>query len=64
MVELDVLATRYYERRFPTAPAAERAAFIRLLESVEDPEIWAWILSQAPPPAEFTHVIQQLQRHT
>ena len=62
MRELDVLLERYTARRLAQAEPAERAAFERLLER-EDPEIWAWLLGQAAPPAEFEHVIAALRRH-
>ena len=62
MKELDVLLERYHQRRLPSASPNERAALARLLDR-EDPEIWQWVMQQAPVPAEFTDVIAQLRRH-
>lgn len=64
MKELDVMVTRYHERRYPTAPAAERAAFVSLLEEVEDPDIWAWAMGHLEAPAVYTDVIEQLRIHS
>ena len=63
MKELDVLTERYYAKRYPEAPAAERATFIRMLQTTEDPELWAWALGNAQPPDEYADVIDQLRRH-
>jgi antitoxin CptB len=63
MKELDVVMARYYERRYPSAPAAERAAFLRLITQVEDPEIWAWTVGSSETPDEFADVITELRRH-
>ena len=63
MRELDVVVTRYYERRFAAASEAERAVFVKLLETVEDPDLWAWIMGHQIPPAEYADVVAQLQRH-
>jgi antitoxin CptB len=62
MKELDVLLERYLEQRFDQAPEAERQAFMGLLQK-EDPEILAWLLGQAVPPAELADVVARLQRH-
>src|SRR5690606_32656159 len=37
MKELDVLMERYYAGRFPEAPPAEKAEFLRLVTLAEDP---------------------------
>lgn len=63
MRELDVILNRYFERRFAEAPAMERAAFVRLLTEVEDPDIWAWAMGQLETPAEYRDVLEQLRRH-
>lgn len=63
MKELDVVFERYHRTRYPSAPAPERAAFEALLDT-EDPEIWAWIMGYAEPPASFAAVIGVLrERH-
>ena len=62
MKELDVLFERYLARRLERAPAAEQQALARLLDC-EDPQIWQWVMEQAPVPAEFADVIEQLRRH-
>lgn len=63
MKELDVLFTRYHASRYPLAPAAERAAFIALLDGPEEPDIYAWAMGFAEPPAEFAEVIHEFQRY-
>ena len=63
MKELDVLVTRYYERRYAGASELERAHFVRLLTEVEDPQIWSWSMGYAEPPQEFANVIAELRRH-
>lgn len=61
MKELDVMVMRYHAGRYAQAPAPERAAFVRLLEDIEDPDIWAWSMAYAPVPDEFADVIEQLR---
>lgn len=64
MKELDVVVTRYYEQRYPTAPADERATFVALLNEAEDPDIWAWLMGYAEAPtAAIRNVIEQLRLH-
>lgn len=63
MKELDVLVTRYLDRRYASAPPAERSAFMRLLETVEDPDLWSWAMGYAPVPDEFADVVEKLCRH-
>ena len=62
MKELDVIVERYYQRRYPSAAAAQRAAFVRLLNEVEDPEIYAWCMGHAEPPSEYADLIAELRR--
>jgi antitoxin CptB len=62
MKELDVLLERWFSRHYETAAPALRDAFARLLDH-EDPEIWLWVVEQAPVPAEFADVIAALRRH-
>jgi antitoxin CptB len=62
MKELDVLLERYFRRHYDSAPDGQREAFARLLDH-EDPEIWLWVVAQAPVPAEFADVIAALRRH-
>lgn len=51
MRELDVLLSRYLERDYEQASAAEQASFRRLLE-VADPELFAWLMGRAKAPDE------------
>jgi antitoxin CptB len=60
MKELDVLFTRWLERRYPAASPDERWIFVRLLER-EDPELWSWIVGQTEPPIDVADVITQLR---
>lgn len=63
MKELDIMVTRYHQHCYGQAPAAERAAFVRLLSEVEDPDIWAWAMGYQDVPVEFADVISQLRIH-
>lgn len=62
MKELDVLLERYYHGAYASAGPAERVAFARLLGR-EDPELWQWLMGQAPPPPEFADVVARLRGH-
>ncbi|MBI2383203.1 MAG: succinate dehydrogenase assembly factor 2 [Gammaproteobacteria bacterium] len=62
MKELDVILERYYQRNYAAASAAEREAFVALLQQ-EDPAIWAWTMGYEVAPAPFADVIQQLRRY-
>jgi succinate dehydrogenase flavin-adding protein (antitoxin of CptAB toxin-antitoxin module) len=59
MKELDVLLTRYVDEQFAAAPAAERHAFERLLDT-EDPLIHAYCLGQVPIPADLQSVVRRI----
>jgi len=61
MKELDVMVMRYHATRYPEAPAEERAAFVRLLTSAEDPDIWSWAMGYAETPAEYRELLDQLR---
>lgn len=63
MKELDVLMERYYAARFPVAPAAEKAEFMRLVMLAEDPDIWAWVMGYDTVPDEYTAIVEQLRVH-
>lgn len=63
MKELDVIVGRYYDKRYPGAPAPEQVAFQRLLTDVEDPEIYSWSMGYTEPPQEYADVIAQLRSH-
>jgi antitoxin CptB len=60
MKELDVLFGRYLEHDWASAPAAERRAFLRLLE-LPDPELAAYCLQRADAPdAELAALVARL----
>jgi antitoxin CptB len=63
MKELDVMVMRYHAHRYPEAPPAERAAFVALLTTVEDPDIWSWCMGMTDTPAEYADVVEQLRIH-
>jgi antitoxin CptB len=61
MRELDVLLLRYLEQEYPSAAAAERAAFIRILE-LQDPELFGYLVGRATPEdAAVRHVIARIR---
>ena len=55
--------TRYYAHRYPVAPAAERAAFIKLLDGPQEPDIYAWAMGFETAPAEFVEVIHEFRNY-
>lgn len=61
MKELDIMVMRYHAGRYAEAPPLEREAFVRLLETVEDPDIWSWSMSYSEVPSEYLAVIEQLR---
>lgn len=61
MKELDVMVGRYHDGRYGEAPEEERRTFVRLLNEVEDPDIWSWAMGYAPTPEEYRAVIEQLR---
>jgi antitoxin CptB len=63
MKELDVMVMRYHAQRYAQAPEPERAAFARLLETVEDPDLWAWTMGYAEAPPEYRALLEQLRIH-
>ncbi len=62
MKELDVLFGGYLSRRYANATTEQQETFLQLLQR-EDPDIWAWVVGQTPPPALFADVIAELQRN-
>jgi antitoxin CptB len=58
MKELDQLLTRYLDKHFERAPAAERAAFESLLE-LQDPQIMAYCMGRAQPADSATAALIQ-----
>lgn len=61
MKELDVMMERYHAHRFPSAPADEKAAFLRLVTLAEDPDIWAWTMGYDTTPEEYVGIVEQLR---
>jgi antitoxin CptB len=61
MRELDVLLHRYLDESWPRAEEGERAAFRELLE-LQDPDLAAYLLGNATPPASLEKLIARLQR--
>jgi len=62
MRELDVLLLRYLEQEYPSAAAADRAAFARILE-LQDPELFGYLVGRSmPEDAVVRHVIARIRR--
>jgi antitoxin CptB len=58
MRELDQLFGRYLDRGWPTADAADRANFERLLDC-EDDILWRWCLGYDSPEDPVLHALVQ-----
>ncbi len=48
MRELDQLMERFLDRAFATSPEAERALFLKLLDT-EDDILWRWCMGRERP---------------
>jgi antitoxin CptB len=59
MKELDILLERYVDRRWPNAPADERAAFLGLLEA-QDPLIYGYCLGSAAVPEHLVALVERI----
>lgn len=60
MRELDQLMLRYLDGRWPQADEAERAVFLRLLDS-EDDKLWRWFMGrETPADAELASIVQRI----
>ena len=62
MQELDVLMLRWLDQQHATASDADRAVFLRLLDT-EDDKLWHWFMGhEAPPDADLDALVQRIQR--
>lgn len=52
--ELDVVLTRWLDRRFSEASVQDRQNFERLLQ-VEDDRLWDWVLGRTTPEDPLLH---------
>ena len=60
MRELDQLMLRYLDGRWPAASEAERAVFLRLLDT-EDDKLWRWFMGrEAPGEAELDDIVRRV----
>jgi antitoxin CptB len=60
MRELDQLMLRYLDGRWPSADDAERAVFLRLLDT-EDDKLWRWFMGrEAPQEAELDVLVRAI----
>ncbi|HUS23380.1 MAG TPA: succinate dehydrogenase assembly factor 2 [Candidatus Binatia bacterium] len=59
--ELDVVFERYYARRYPSAPPAERDGLEALLDE-EDPVLLQWLLQPDLAPPRFHALLDELRR--
>jgi antitoxin CptB len=59
MKELDILLTRYVDKRFRSASGPEQEAFRRLLET-QDALLFAYCLGSERPPPEFAALIERI----
>jgi antitoxin CptB len=62
MRELDQLLVRWLEREWAAASDAERAVFLRLLDS-EDDRLWRWFLGhETAPDAALDSLVQHIRK--
>jgi antitoxin CptB len=62
MRELDQLLVRWLERDWAAASDAERAVFLRLLDS-EDDRLWRWFLGhETAPDAALDSLVQHIRK--
>lgn len=60
MRELDRLFDRYLDNAWVTAPTAERAVFLRMLDC-EDDKLWRWSMGyEECPDAELITLIRKI----
>ena len=60
MRELDQLMLRYLDGRWPSADEAERAVFLRLLDT-EDDKLWRWFMGrESPQEAELDVLVRTI----
>jgi antitoxin CptB len=57
--ELDLMLQRYLSEHYPSASAADQAAFVELLEQ-SDADILDWLLGRATPPPDLANVVAAL----
>ena len=60
MLELDVLLNRYLEERYSDLDDEHKLHFQRLL-TVEDPELYAYLMQQAEVPVEFQETVHAIR---
>ncbi|MBJ6978128.1 succinate dehydrogenase assembly factor 2 [Luteimonas sp. MC1895] len=61
MRELDRLLERWLEQEWRASPTAERATFLRLLDS-EDDRLWKWFLGhERPDDAELEALVGRIR---
>ena len=61
MRELDQLLARYLERKWRQSPEAERAVFLRLLET-EDDRLWHWFMDhERADDAEIQTLVERIR---
>lgn len=61
MRELDQLFERYLDRCWATDSEAERALFLRLLDS-EDDKLWRWFMGyEAAEDVEIASIVQRIR---
>ena len=62
MQELDLLLLRYLDQRHAAASDAERAVFLRLLDT-EDDKLWHWFMGHdTPADAELLQLVQRIRQ--
>jgi len=60
--ELDLMLQRYLGEHYPSASAADQAAFVQLLEQ-SDADILDWMLGRSEPPPDLANVVAALSPH-
>lgn len=60
MLELDAWLVDFLDTVYPTLPEVEQRLFGRMLER-DDFQLFDWLTGHAPPPEEFSGLIERMQ---
>lgn len=60
--ELDALVGWWLDARYPLAPPDLRRAFAELLDDVQDPDLWNWLVGRdIAPRADWQRIVDEIR---